>query len=778
MAVGDRGLGQVGVDRGGADADQHREIVRVQAFAAAGDQVAEAAQALADQVAVDRTHGQDHRDRRPLGADRLVAQDQRLAAAAHGFLGLLADALERHAHAALGAGLEGAVDGAVVGAEMGPGRLHLAGGQDRALELEDPGLAGVLVIDVAEIAEAGLQAHHPPFAQRVDRRVGDLAELLAEEVVQPAIVRGQHGQGRVVAHRAHRLLGVEHHGREDQLHVLDGEPVESLTTAQLGALVLRGREGAGLRALVEMGDVLHPAAVGLERRQMVLELQVVVEAARNEVDGDVLARADPALLDDFGVDQRHHSGLGADHQQPVAGARVAHGPQAAAVEPGHHPARIGGDDGGGSVPGLHDAVAVAEQVAMRRRDRHAVGPGRRDQHGLDQRQRAAGADQGLADGVQRGAVGAAGLDDRLDVLVVLAERGCDHPRLVAPHPVDVAAQGVDLAIVRQGAEWLRQPPGRHGVGRVALVEQREARDEPLVLQVGVEGRQGFGEKQTLVDHRAAAERADVEFGDVLGQRLLLDPAPDQIEVALEPLLVEALGVADDDLLDLGARGRRLLAQYRRVDRHLAPAADGVAEAQHLALDQGATGLLLLEAAAWQEHHADRDALVGAYGSLDLALEEVLRDLNVNPGTVARLAVGVDRPAMPHRLERLDALDHDLAARLAVDGDDAPHPASIVLVGRVVEAVLLQMARVSLPARDKLSPVLMLAHVRPLRRPGPGSRALPRPRRDRRGCRRRRHGRRARPRPRERRRGRCRRRQTPRAGWSSSCPSRCRWCPIG
>ena len=181
-----------------------------------------------------------------IGPDRLVAQDQRLAAAAHGFLGLLADALQGDAQAALGAGVEGAVDGAMVRAEMGLGGLDLARGQDRALELQDPGLARVLVVDVAEIAEAGLQAHHPPFAQRVDRRVGDLAELLAEEVVQAAIVPGEHGQRRVVAHRAHRLLGVEHHGREDQLHVLDGEPVERLAAAQLGALVGGGREGPRL----------------------------------------------------------------------------------------------------------------------------------------------------------------------------------------------------------------------------------------------------------------------------------------------------------------------------------------------------------------------------------------------------------------------------------------------------------------------------------------------------------------------------------------------------
>ena len=171
----------------------------------------------------------------------------------------------------------------------------------------------------------------------------------------------------------------------------------------------------------------------------------------------------------------------------------------------------------------------------------------------------------------------------------------------------------------------------------------------------------------------------------------------------------ALGVADDDLLDLGAGGGRLLAQDRCVDRHLAPAADGVAEAQDLALDDGPAGLLLLEARARQKHHADGDPLVGPDGALDLALEEVLRDLDVDAGPVAGLAVGVDGTAMPDRLERLDPLDHDLAPRLTVDRDDAAHATGVALVGRVVEAVLGQMARVSRPARDELGPAFVLAH---------------------------------------------------------------------
>ena len=48
-----------------------------------------------------------------------------------------------------------------------------------------------------------------------------------------------------------------------------------------------------------------------------------------------------------------------------------------------------------------------------------------------------------------------------------------HPRLMAFHPVEIAAQRIDLAIMGENPEGLRQRPGREGVGRIALVIDRE-----------------------------------------------------------------------------------------------------------------------------------------------------------------------------------------------------------------------------------------------------------------------------------------------------------------
>src|SRR3546814_6036161 len=59
---------------------------------------------------------------------------------------------------------------------------------------------------------------------------------------------------------------------------------------------------------------------------------------------------------------------------------------------------------------------------------------------------------------------------------------------------------------------------------LALVEDRDAADETIVDEIGIEDRQRFGEEQPLVDDRAARQRADVETLHLRGDRAFFDPA--------------------------------------------------------------------------------------------------------------------------------------------------------------------------------------------------------------------------------------------------------------
>ena len=688
MAVGDAGLGHIGVDRGGADADQHAEVMHVQAFARAQIEGGEGAELLAQQMGMHRPGGEDHGDGRAARPRGLVGEDDMHGPAAHRILRLAADRLHRIAQRIVAAfGIEGAVHHRRALAHIGAHGLEFGGQQHRALQLEQPALALLLVQHIAQIAEAGLQRHHPALAQGIDGRVGDLAEVLAEEMMQAPILVGEHGQRRVVAHGAHGLLRLLHHGMEDHFQILHGEARGVMAARQLLPREDRGLARRVAHEAVDDGDVLDPVAEGGAARELVQQLARAVEPSLGEVDADHLAGADAALLHDGRLVDPHHAGFRARQQQPVAGDGVAHGAKPVAVHAGDDPIAGEGADRRRPVPGLHHRIAVAVEVAMGLGHGLAAGPDIGDQQRLHHGQVAPDAHQRLEDIVERRGIRAAGLHDGLHRLHLLAIDGRRHPRLMGLHPVEIALQRVDLAVMGDDAEGLGQMPGGEGVGGIALVIDREIRDEALVQQIGIEGRQLLRQEHALVDDRAAGEGADVEILDALLDHRLLDAPADQIEVDLELLLVHAAAVADHDLLDLGPGRIGLLADDVDVHRHLAPAIDRMAVGEDLALDHDAGALLGAEIGARQEHHADAELARPQHraGAPDMVLEEILRDLHMDARPVAGLAVGIHGTAMPDRLQRRDRRRHHLPARLAVERGDEPDAAGIMLVGRIVEA---------------------------------------------------------------------------------------------
>ncbi len=646
-------------------------------------------QPLADEVRVHRRHRQHAGDGDAVLVHRLVGQEQLAMPLAHRLLGLAPDALDRRAQL-LGAAarLEGAVDLGHRAAEMRLQPRPVRHRQHRRVEHQHPFALVAHVEDVGEVAEPGLEAHHVPLAQAVDRRVGDLAEVLAEELADEPRLVADDGERRVVAHRADRFLARLDHRRQDQLHVLHRQPGGDLAPRQFGPRIARDRVARGGRQVlqrVELAD--HRRIVGLAG-DAVLHRAIVEDHALREIDRDHLPRPEPPLGDDAALGHRHHAALRADDQQTVVGAGIAQRPQRVAVHPRHRPAAVGHHQRGGAIPRLHDAGEIL--VHRRMRDGGVLPHRFRHQHQLGGRRVAARAADRLEHRVERGGVARASGDHRLDVLRIVAEGEARHADLVAEHPVAVAADGVDLAVVGEAAERLRQPPLREGVGRVTLVEQRDAALEARVGQVGVEDRQALGEEQPLVDDRAARQRADVEALDLGGDHPLLDAAADEIQVLLELSLVDIARqwAGDHDLLDLGPRRLRLEADHRHVDRHLPPAIDGVARIDDRALDDGAAALLRAEVGARQEDHADGEPVLAHLvpRQRDRVVEEAQRQVDVEAGAVAGLAIGIDRAAMPHRLQRIDRRLDDAPRRNAVGGGDEAHAASVGLELGTVHAV--------------------------------------------------------------------------------------------
>ncbi len=543
------------------------------------------------------------------------------------------------------------------------------------------GVLGRLGEQVALRADPGAQGHDDRLARGVDRRVGDLREELLEVAEQRRALIGEDGERGVVAHRADRLLartrhrGVQH--AQVLLRVAEGEL--GLAQGQLG----RRPRGRRLE-VVELHDVLvEPRAVGLLRGDRALDLVVLDDPPLHEVDEEDLARLQaPEALDVLRA-HAEHPGLRAQDDVAVLRLDPAPGAQAVAIERGADDAAVGEGHRRRPVPRLHQARVEGVEALELVGEVVAILVGLRDHHHHGVRQRPPGEHEQLEHVVEGRGVRAAGAHDGQDLLQVDAEELRGERRLARPHPVDVAHQRVDLAVVADHAIGVGQLPAREGVRREAAVHERQRAGEALVLQVGVEAAQLGGLEHALVDDGPARARGRVELG-ADGE---LDDAPDDVELALEGVLVvlEAGTRLDEELADVRARGVGGVADVVLVDRHVAPAEDALALDADVELEQ-LLDLAAMALVARQE--ADAHAVAPGLGQLevDARAEEAVRQLHQQSGAVAGADVGPLGSPVLEVVERLERLDHDVVARDVVEAGDHGDAAGVVLVPRVVQAV--------------------------------------------------------------------------------------------
>ncbi len=331
-------------------------------------------------------------------------------------------------------------------------------------------------------ADRGLGRGHQLLANRIDRRIRHLREQLLEVVVERLRFVREHRERSVSAHRADRLLPVRRHRREDHFEILDRVAERLLLLEQLvGLEVVNRRRAARFRKRLECDETaVEPFAIRLPRRHRLLDLFVLHDSAERGVDEKHSARLQAPLVRDVLRRDVEHARLRRHHHQPVLGHRVARRTQAVAIEHRADPDSVGERDRRGAVPRLHHARMKIVERALAVAHLPIVLPRFRNHHHHGVRDRTAGANQQLETVVEGRGVAAVGLDDRQQLLDVVAEQRRRKKFLARDHPVDIAAQRVDLAVVRHEAVRMRAVPAREGVGREALMHHRERGLERVV----------------------------------------------------------------------------------------------------------------------------------------------------------------------------------------------------------------------------------------------------------------------------------------------------------
>ena len=374
--------GEIGIDGPRPVAEEQGHVVDLAGLARLDDEANLHPLALADQVVMHARGGEEGRDGRPFSAHPAIRDDEVAVARVHGpgrapaqllhgggeAVGAIGDAEEHGDGGRLEARQVDVADARQLGVvEDGRPQLDLPAGLGGGLE------------QVALGPDARGDLGHQLLADAVEGRIGHLREQLLEVVVeQPRPVR-EHGERRVGAHGAYGLLARRGHGREEDAQVLV-RVAEGLLPLAHG-IVVRLRQvrclGQALQRLEMRGQPLAVRALGGEG---VLELGVVDDAPLGRVHEEDAAGVQ-ALLDQdaLGRDVEHAHFRRHDHE-PVLGDVVARRTEAVAIQDGADDRAVREGDGGGAVPGLHEAAVVLVEILPLGRHGLVPAPCLRDHH--------------------------------------------------------------------------------------------------------------------------------------------------------------------------------------------------------------------------------------------------------------------------------------------------------------------------------------------------------------------------------------------------------------
>ena len=319
----------------------------------------------------------------------------------------------------------------------------------------------------------GHQRHHHRFADRIDRRVGHLRKQLLEVIVERLVLVGHDSQRRVIAHGTGRLFTLYGHWRHQEFQVFLRIAKGLLTVEQAGFRCCDFSFALHVAELDAYG--FNPLLVRLGVGERVLEFFVVDDATCFQIDQEHLARLQAPFVDDLRFWNRQHAGFGCHHNEVVVGHDVTRRTQAVAVERTADVATVGKRHGGWAVPWLHHRGVIFIEGATIVIHRRMVFPCFRNHHHHRLRNRIAGHHQQFERIVEAGGIGLAFINQREQFFQIIAKHSRLHHAFARAHPVEIALDGVDLAIVREQTIRVRQRPLREGIGRKTLVHQRQRR---------------------------------------------------------------------------------------------------------------------------------------------------------------------------------------------------------------------------------------------------------------------------------------------------------------
>ena len=397
--------------------------------------------------------------------------------------------------------------------------------------------------------------------------------------------------------------------------------------------------------------VLQPVRIGARRGETFLDFLIRNDPAFFKVDQQHFARLKAPFLDNRLFRNRQHAHLGRHHHKPLIGNIIPRRTQTIPVQRGANLATIRKRDGGRAIPWLHQRGVIFIKGTTLLVHQRVARPCFRDQHHHRVRERVSALHQKFQRIVKTRRIRLAFIGNRPELRNFSPKQFGINRGLTRRHPVHIAAQRVDLAIMRHHPVGMRQRPGRKRVGREALMHECNRRLEPWITQIREIITQLGRQQHALVDkrpgrqgHRVKALRRSIsERVDRVRNHLADDEQP-----ALEGIGICNRGALADENLPVRRLGRLdALAEAGTIHRNIAPAEKNEAFISHDLLDNRNAEFEPL--GVTRQKQMTNSVLLGRrQGKAELCTflaQEQMRDLHQHTATIARLRISANSAAM-------------------------------------------------------------------------------------------------------------------------------------
>jgi len=263
--------------------------------------------------------------------------------------------------------------------------IQLGVGQDRMWQANHLAVALVRVQDAGTYSSDILgKTHHEVLTDGVDGWVGNLSKLLTEVVEEDLWLVGKHSKRSIITHRSCRFLTLGSHRDDGTVDVFLAKTKLQFLTSEVFHTIFHLTSAAQLFQFNTVG--VQPLAVRMSLSQALLDFAIIVNLAFLCINQEDLTRLQASLLGNLGWVEIHHTHLRSHNHHIVLGDGVACRAQTVSIEHTTGISAIAEEQGGRTIPWLHQDRMVLIESLQILRDRVLVVEALRHHHSHGVRQ--------------------------------------------------------------------------------------------------------------------------------------------------------------------------------------------------------------------------------------------------------------------------------------------------------------------------------------------------------------------------------------------------------